>query len=115
MLDFNISNKYSDALYIDNDVDFVLQQIDMLFDTDSNEVLGDPNFGTNYERYLYNLNIGNSSIEQKIYNDIMNLDLRGFNVSVDVHIVEGTIHDIVFVDIILHGNYGEFARSYVIN
>ena len=54
MIDFNITNKLTDDIIINNDLIFVLQQIDLLFDTDVNDVLGDEDFGTNYDKYLYN-------------------------------------------------------------
>lgn len=117
MLDFNILNEISisDSLFIDNDLEYVIQQIDLLFNTNVNDVLGDPSFGSNYDRYLYNLNISNYALEQKIYNDLIRLDLRGFTPQVSVHLVEGTVRDIAFIDIILSGKCGEFARSYIIN
>lgn len=33
-----------------------LQEIDMIFNTEYTEVLGAPGFGTNFEKYLWNLN-----------------------------------------------------------
>lgn len=115
MLDFSLSNKLTDKPVIDNDLIFVLQQIDLLFNTDLNDVLGDSQYGTNYDRYLYTLGVSNYSLEQKIRNDILRLDLQGFTPSVTVHIVEGTQRDIAFVDIVLSGHYKEFTKSYVIN
>ena len=115
MLDFSLSNKLTDKPVIDNDLIFVLQQIDLLFNTDINDVLGDSQYGTNYDRYLYTLGVSNYSLEQKIRNDILRLDLQGFTPSVSVHIVEGTQRDIAFVDIVLSGHYKEFTKSYVIN
>ena len=115
MLDFSLSNKLTDKTVIDNDLVFVLQQIDILFNTDIHDVLGDMNYGTNYDRYLYTLGVSNYGLETKIYNDIMKLDLRGYTPTVDVHIVEGTQRDIAFVDITLVGGYSEYVKSYIIN
>ena len=39
MIDFNISNKLTDDLVINNNLLYVLQQIDLLFDTDINDVI----------------------------------------------------------------------------
>lgn len=50
MLDFSLSNKFTDSTVVTNDLAFVLQQIDLLFDTDVDDVLGDPGYGTNYDR-----------------------------------------------------------------
>lgn len=115
MLDFSFSDKLSDSIIVENDLEFVLHQIDLLFNTDVNEVLGDPTYGTNYDRYLYTLDLSNYAIEQKIQSDLQKLDLRGFSTHVSVHIVEGTIRDIAFIDITISGNYGELVKSYIIN
>lgn len=115
MLDFSLSNKLTDKPVIDNDLVFVLQQIDILFNTDVYDVLGDMKYGTNYDKYLYTLGVSNFGLETKIYNDLMQLDLRGYNASVDVHIVEGTQRDIAFIDITLTGEHLEYVKSYIIN
>lgn len=115
MLDFSLSNKLTDKVVIEDDLTFVLHQIDLLFNTDVNDVLGDPSYGTNYDRYLYTLGVSNYSLERKIYNDIMGIELKGFVPSVSVHIVEGTQRDIAFVDITLTGKYKKYTKSYIIN
>jgi hypothetical protein len=114
MIDFSISNKLTDELVISNDLICVLQQIDLLFNTDIDDVLGDSSFGTNYDKYLYTLGIGNASLEQKIINDLYKLDLCGFKPSVTVKIVEGTQRDIAFIDITLTDDYEEFNKTYII-
>lgn len=114
MIDFSISNKLTDELVISNDLICVLQQIDLLFNTDIDDVLGDSSFGTNYDKYLYTLGIGNASLEHKIMNDLYKLDLCGFKPSVTVKIVEGTQRDIAFIDITLTGDYEKFNKTYII-
>lgn len=114
MIDFAISNKFTDDVIISNTLLLVLQQIDLLFNTEPNDVLGDNTFGSNYDRYLYTLGVSNSALETKILNDISNLDLFGFKPSVKVTIVEGTVRDIAFIDITLTGDYEEFNKTYII-
>ena len=54
MIDFNLDA----GLPIKNrDIDLLLQQIDLLFDTNQKEILGHEEFGTKYDEYLYKLNI----------------------------------------------------------
>lgn len=113
MIDFNISNKFTDSVIINNNLLCVLQQIDLLFNTDIDDVLGD-SFGSNYDRYLYALDVSNMSLETKIMNDLQQLDLCGFVPSVVVKIVEGTQRDIAFIDITLTGEYDEYNKTYVI-
>ena len=114
MIDFNMSNKLTDAPLINNDLLFVLQQIDLLFNTDINDVLGDSIYGTNYDRYLYTLGVSNTTLENKIMGDLNSLNLCGFIPSVSVKIVEGTQRDIALIDIILKGNYEEYNKTYII-
>ena len=113
MIDFNISNKLTDEDIISNDLIYVLQQIDILFNTEVDDVLGDE-FGSNYDKYLYNLKVSNATLENKILNDLNRLDLRNFKPSVNVSITEGTIRDIAFINITLTGNYNEYNKTYVI-
>ena len=114
MIDFNISNKLSNDLIISNDLLCVLQQVDLLFGTDVGAILGDQQFGSNYDKYLYTLGMSNAALESKIMNDLNKLDLFGFSVNVVVRIVEGTVRDIAFIDITFTGDYEEYNKTYVI-
>lgn len=114
MIDFSLSNKLTDDIIVSNDLIYVLQQIDLLFETDIDDVLGDSGFGTNYDKYLYTLGMSNAALETKIINDLYKLDLRGFIPSVVVNIVEGTHRDIAFINITLTGDYNEYDKTYVI-
>lgn len=113
MIDFSLSNKLTDDLVINNNLVYVLQQIDLLFNTDVNDVLGD-SFGSNYDKYLYTLGVSNMGLESKIMNDLYKLDLCGFIPDVVVKIVEGTQRDIAFIDITLKGDYEEYNKTYII-
>lgn len=116
MIDFSIFEDITDNAVISNDEEYVSQQIDLLFNTDSGSVLGDLSFGSNYDRYLYTTGISNYALENKILGDIRNLDLRGYTPSVTVTLMEGTIRDIAIIDITLTGEYemDTFSRSYKI-
>ena len=114
MIDFSISNKLTDDIIINNDLVCVLQQIDLLFNTEPNDVLGSPDFGTNYDKYLYTLGVSNISLENKITSDLHSIDLCGFTPSVNVKIVEGTQRDIAIIDITLSKNYEEYNKTYLI-
>lgn len=114
MIDFSVSNKLTDDIIVSNNLICVLQQIDILFNTEPCDVLGDNSFGSNYDKYLYTLGISNSALETKILKDINNLDLCGLTASVTVNIVEGTQRDIAFIDITLSGSYENYNKTYVI-
>lgn len=114
MIDFSLSNKLTDDCIVSNKLIYVLQQIDLLFDTCPGEVLGNMSFGTNYDKYLYNLSVSNSTLENKILSDLNTLDLCGFSPSVNVHIVEGTVRDIAIINIKLTGDYEDYDKTYII-
>lgn len=99
---------------LDRNIDLLLQQIDMLFDTNPREVLGDVTYGTRYDKYLYNLNISNEGIKQAVLSDIMKLDLMGYTPQVEVILLEGTQKDIAIIDIIISDNYNSYRRTYKI-
>lgn len=117
MLDFSLDNNTANSLTIDNDLEFVIQQIELLFSTDIHEVLGDDEYGSKYDEYLYSLNLSNAGLEQKIQDDLDALDTRGFFTRVSVHIVEGTVRDIAFIDIFIfdESNRTDIVKSYIIN
>lgn len=115
MIDFSLSNKLTDDILISNDLICVLQQIDLLFNTEPDDVLGDANFGTNYDKYLYTIGMSNAALETKIMNDLYKINLCGFTPSVTVTIVDGTHRDIAFIDITLTGTYEDYTKTYVIN
>jgi hypothetical protein len=106
MIDFSLSNKLTDDIIINNDLLLVLQQIDLLFGTNINDVLGDDDFGSNYDDYLYTLGVSNIALEDKILDDLRKLDLFGFVPSVKVNILEGTQRDIALIDITLTDELG---------
>lgn len=114
MIDFSLSHKLTDDIVVSNDLVCALQQIDLLFNTSIDDVLGDASFGTNYDKYLYTVGISNSALETKILNDLQQLNLCGFEPSVTVNIVEGTYRDIAFINITLTGAYDNYEKTYVI-
>lgn len=111
MIDFNLNKGKA---ILNNDVDLILQQIDMLFDTTPNEVLGFEDYGTKYDYYLYNLNVSAESLKNIILNDINSLELFGFNVDVDVQLFNGSERDIIMIYINLYRNTETYQKTYKI-
>ena len=112
MIDFNLS-KGEPIVF--KDIDFVMQQMDLLFDTTLKDVLGDESCGSHYDKYLYKLNISNDDLKQKVLSDLNSLDLRGFSPYVDVYFLEGTERDIAMIDITLSKDYENYNRTYKIS
>lgn len=111
-MDFNINQGKS---LITNDVELLLQQIDILFDTCPREVLGSPEFGTEYDRYLYDMHVTNDSLKEKILSDISSLDLYGFIPTVEVYMFQGTERDIALIDVTLTKDYNTYRKTYKIS
>jgi hypothetical protein len=113
MIDFS---RVTSTTTIKNTAEFVLQQIDILLDTDKGEVLGEPRFGSDYDKFLYELNISNTYIENYIYNNITeNVDLMGWELSVHVDLMVGTKTDIILVEISVSKNNDVFSKVYKID
>lgn len=99
---------------IDSDVDLVLQQIDILFDTTPKEVFGDEDYGTTYDDYLYRLKISGESLKNRVLDDMYSIDLRGFEPSVEVLLLQGTEQDIALIDITLTRYNETYKKTYKI-
>lgn len=112
MIDFNITN--NDSAILNKDIDILLQEIDLLFDTNKKEVLGDEDYGSQYDRYLYNLNLSPEHIKSKITSDICSLNLFGYKPTIDVILTAGTERDIIFIDIILTKENENYRKIYKI-
>ena len=52
MIDFCASE---DEVVLDSELDLIIQQIDMLFSTTPMDVIGCPNYGSAYEKFIYDL------------------------------------------------------------
>lgn len=111
MVDINLDEG---APTVNADVKLIIQQIDMLFDTKKHTVLGSPNYGTNYEEFLFNLNLSNDAIAYQIQCDLGLLELFDYQPSVSVSILEGTLNDIILVNISLTKNDDCYEKTYVL-
>lgn len=112
MIDFNLDKGLPSK---NGDIELILQQIDLLFDTKPNEVLGDENFGTQYDDYLYRLNINASTLENKVMSDLNSLELFDFKPKVTVHLLQGTEQDIALIEIDLIREEEKYNRVYKIS
>lgn len=103
----------TDAVILDTEVDLIIQQIDILFDTTPGEVLGYMDFGTNYSNFIYELNIGASTIANVVYDDIVNnVALFGWHLDVDVKFLLGTENDIIIIGIQLSKGGDYYTHIY---
>ena len=75
MIDFNLNEGEPT---INDDVACLIQQIDILFDSTPGDLIGDIEYGTDYEHCLYDLKQTPEALEERMLNDLHGLDLLGF-------------------------------------
>ena len=100
MIDLSLNNK----VYIDDDLDEALQELDVLFNTENTELLGDVNFGVNMEQYLWTLTPTTDSLKQYLNNKLIELKyLQKFQYNLDVKYYVGDYRSIyhIVIDIYL--------------
>lgn len=113
MEDFSRTNN---NVIIQNNIDFILQQIDILLDTNKYEVLGDNDFGSDYDRFLYELNVSNDFIKNYVYNNITsNIDMMDWELSVDVQILAGVKNDIILLELNVFKDDDVYSKVYRID
>lgn len=113
MIDFNLTN--NENAILNNDIDLILQQIDILFDTTPNDVLGFEEYGSTYDHYLYDLKLSQGELQSQVYSDIMGLELFGFSPYIEVYLLQGTEQDIALIDIELKRDSEYYKKTYKIS
>ena len=104
--DFNIRGKdhpkYSSTRVLeDRTIEFVVQKLENVLFSSKGDVLGDPDFGANLEYYLWSTNVPVGKIENEIRLQIIAYipELSLYQYSMSVEIYEGTVKDILQVNI----------------
>lgn len=111
MIDFNL--KDGDPT-INEDIECLIQQIDILFDTRHGDLLGDINYGTDYEYLLYDLKLSARSLREQMLQDLNKLDLLGFTPDVKVYLAKGTERDIAVIQVDLRRYSQNYSKIYKI-
>jgi hypothetical protein len=112
MIDFSLNHNKSS---LNGDIELLLQQIDILFDTDKKEVLGDEDFGTQYDKYLYNLKISNEGLKHVVLDDLSKIEMFGFTPTVEVYLLQGSEQDIALINIGLTRDGEIYEKTYKIS
>lgn len=110
MIDFNLDEG---SPVKSRDIDLIIQQIDILFDTIPDEVLGE-DFGTRYDLYLYKLRLSTNELKNQVLSDINSLQLFDFIPKVEVYLLQGTEQDIALIQITLTREMEEYEKIYKI-
>lgn len=112
MVDFSLDKQKAIK---NSDIELILQQIDILFDTSPKEILGQEDFGTQYDAYLYRLNMSNEGIKSQVLKDLYSIDLFGFQPNVEVLMLQGTERDIALIKIVLTREQESYEQIYKIS
>lgn len=113
MVDFCLYKKGGNSV-LNSEVDLLIQQIDILFDTTPTEVLGDENFGTRYDSYLYDTRLSADNLRRIIEADIAEINLMGWSYNVEVHLLQGTEQDIALINIVFSKGLESVQKTYKI-
>ena len=103
MIDLSLDHR----VILNSEFDAGLQELDLLFNTETTELINDPTFGTNFEQFLWQSTPSPESLKKYITEKINEtLFLSRFNVSIDVDVYKGEIRMIYDVKINISDNVG---------
>ena len=105
MIDLAIDSR----IYLQNDLDLALQELDILFNTGNTELIGYPNFGTNFEQFLWQMNPVEEQLKRYIEDKIRQetLYLRECIYTIDIKQTQELSNIVYVVDITIHHNIYE--------
>ena len=104
-------------LLLNTNIDLALQELDILFNTVNTELIGYPDFGTNFEQFLWQLTPAKDQLYNYINNKIRNesLFLKDMDVNIDINIDDkeyGNKLYVVNIDLKDPNNGEEIQRIY---
>ena len=112
MIDFNLKQG---SPINKSEIELIYQQMDLLFGTTAREVLGYEDYGTQYDDYLYNLQITEEGLKQVVLADIGSLELFDYKPEVEVYLLQGTEQDIALINITLTKYDEVYKKTYKIS
>lgn len=86
-------------LILNKDIDIALQELDLLFNVTNTELIGYPDFGTNFEQFLWELTPSTDQLCQYVNKKIQTetLFLKDMDFSVDVSIDNQEYGDPIYI------------------
>ena len=97
-----------DRVMIDTEFDCAIQELDMLFNTTNTELIGKPEYGTNFEQFLWQLTPSTVELRKYIREKIDGTYFASqYDIDIDVRTDDGTLRDIYYVEITFHINDDE--------
>lgn len=88
-----------------NEFDEALQELDLLFNTENTELLGDYKYGTAFEQFSWQLNPNEDSIKQYVESKLMDtLYLSKYKRNIEVTSDKGEYRLIYYIKIYIYPN-----------
>lgn len=106
--------KYNERRIVeDRPIEFIIQKLEMVLFTNKGDVIGQDDFGANLEHYLWSTNVPANRIEREIQSQIDEYvsELNNYDYSLSVDLYEGTVRDILFVNIKITDEEVDFVIS----
>ena len=110
MLDLALDNK----IFIENTLDAAIQELDLLFNTECTELIGNTQYGVSLDQFLWTLTPTTESLKQYISEKLSTLFyLKYFNYNFDVEFLEGEYRSIyrLKIDLYIHLYHKIFLQS----
>ncbi len=109
MIDLAIDSR----VFITSKLDEAVQELDMIFNTTNGELIGFPQYGTDFEQFLWQLNDSSSKIQSYVYEKIRDtFFLRDMAVNVNVETIEGEMRRIYVLHIEVSDGTNTQNRTY---
>jgi hypothetical protein len=104
MLDLAIDGR----VFIENEIDAAIQELDLLFNTENTELIGYSDFGCSFEQFLWQTTDNSNAIKNYIYSKIsQTLYLSTYRVDVEVNLINGEYRLIYQVQIKVYDKNNE--------
>lgn len=101
-------------VFLNDEVDLIIQQIDILFDTHENEVYGEDT-GSKFEDFLWDMSVSADDISKYTEDLILsNVNLMGWKIDVHTDLMLGTQNDIILITIKIYNDYASFEKTYTV-
>lgn len=94
----------SDRLEVTNDIEALIEKIRMIMLTRKGDVLGDPDFGVDIEKYIFETFFDRGAINYEIADQFSRYipEQNKFNLSARVELSKGTYKDNIIIDIFIN-------------
>lgn len=103
----------SNRIIEDRKIEVMIQKLENILFTNKGEVLGDPEFGSNLEYYLWSTTVPVSKMQRDIQDQIVRYipEMSNYEYTLSLEVYEGTYRDILYINIKIINNEFNFVIS----